>query len=232
MTIKADDVVLCTVKKIEGTTVFVEIDDNGEGSIVMSEIAAGRIRNLREYVVPNKKIVNKVLRIVNNHIELSLRRVTGKEREALTKKYQKEQTFITMLNKTIKNPEQAIKKIKLEYDISEFIEKVRENPKILDNFVSKEESQLITKILSEKKEKEKKVKKIITLKSNSESGIDDIKQILSSKEVEIRYLGGSNFTVSTTGTDFKIANQKLDSAIQEIEKKAKEKKAIIEIKEK
>lgn len=232
MTIKADDIVLCTVKKIEGTTVFVDIDNNGEGSIVMSEIAAGRIRNLREYVVPNKKIVCKVLRIVNNQIELSLRRVTGKERETLTKKYQKEQTFTTMLNKTIKNPQEIIKKIKSEYDISEFIEKARENPKILDNFVSKEEAKLITKILSEKKEKEKRVKKVITLKSNSESGVDDIKQILSNKEVEIRYLGGSNFTIFTIGKDFKEANQKLDSAILEIEKKAKEKKAILEIKEK
>ena len=51
------DVVLCTVTKIEGTSVFVNIEGDGEGSIIVSEIAPGRIRNLRDYVLPNKKIV-------------------------------------------------------------------------------------------------------------------------------------------------------------------------------
>ena len=48
--------VLCTVKKVEKTTVFVEIEGNGEGSMVFSEVAAGRIRNLRDHISPNKKI--------------------------------------------------------------------------------------------------------------------------------------------------------------------------------
>ncbi len=44
--VKEDDIVMCAVKKIEGTAVFVQIENNGEGSIVMSEIAAGSIRNI------------------------------------------------------------------------------------------------------------------------------------------------------------------------------------------
>ena len=31
MELKEDDAVLCTVKKIEGTTVFVSIEEDGEG---------------------------------------------------------------------------------------------------------------------------------------------------------------------------------------------------------
>ena len=82
MELREDDVVMCTVKEIEGTTVFLEIEGNGTGTMVMSEVAAGRIRNLREYVFPKKKVVCKVFKIANGgHIELSLRRVTGKERE-------------------------------------------------------------------------------------------------------------------------------------------------------
>ncbi|MEN9625985.1 MAG: hypothetical protein RL557_313, partial [archaeon] len=56
-------IVLCTVDKIIGTTVFVRIDNNGEGTLTFSEIAPGRIRNLREYVMPGKKIVCKILKI-------------------------------------------------------------------------------------------------------------------------------------------------------------------------
>ena len=93
MEIKEDDVVLCTVKKIQKTTVFVDVEGDGEGSIVMSEIAAGRIRNLREYVTPNKKIVCKVLRFINGHPQLSLRRVTAGERDTVLNRHKKEKTF-------------------------------------------------------------------------------------------------------------------------------------------
>ena len=78
------DLVLCTVDRIVGTVVFVKIkskDKEIEGSIVLSEIAPGRIRNLRDYVVPKKKIVCKILRIKGENIELSLRRVSQKERK-------------------------------------------------------------------------------------------------------------------------------------------------------
>ena len=82
--------VLCTVTKIIGTTVFVKIEDNGEGTIMTSEIAPGRIRNLRDYVVPNKKIVCKILSIDNsNNIHLSLRRVSAKERKEVLEQYSK-----------------------------------------------------------------------------------------------------------------------------------------------
>jgi translation initiation factor 2 alpha subunit (eIF-2alpha) len=81
MVLETGDVVLCTVDRIVGTTVFVHIEGNGEGSIILSEIAPGRIRNIRDYVVPKKKIICKVLRISGDRIELSLRRVTLKEQK-------------------------------------------------------------------------------------------------------------------------------------------------------
>ena len=60
MEFEEGDVVLCTVEKIEGTVVFVNIDGtNKQGTIITSEVAPGRIRNIREYVVPKKKIVSK-----------------------------------------------------------------------------------------------------------------------------------------------------------------------------
>src|SRR3989344_5280243 len=88
------DVVLCTVERIMGTVVFVKIHPSEsnkselEGSIITAEIAPGRIRNLREYVVPKKMIVCKIIRISpdRRHIDLSLRRVTGKEKKEFLEK--------------------------------------------------------------------------------------------------------------------------------------------------
>ncbi len=233
MEIKEDDIVMCTVKKIEGTTVFVEIDEDGEGSIVMSEIAAGRIRNIREYVSPGKKIVCKVLKAAKEHIELSLRRVTAKEKEEIKSKYEKERTLLGMLRAVTKKPEDVLKKIKESHEAAEFIEEARANPQIADKFMPKSEAQTFIKILSEKKEKEKIVKKNIAIKSFSPTGINEIKEILSAaKNVEISYLGSSKFSISAKGRDFKQANHQVLTAIEQIKNKAKEKKMLFDSDEK
>jgi translation initiation factor 2 alpha subunit (eIF-2alpha) len=235
MEIKIDEIVLCTVTKIEGTTVFVSIEECPlKGTIFFSEIAAGRIRNIREYVVPNKKIVCKVLKIQPDHIELSFRRVTGSERDTITERYKQEQTFKTMLKNNINNSEEKVEKIQKTLPLYEFILKAKESPRILDDFFSKEESEKITKIFQEKKEKEKEAKKIFVLKSDSPAGISDIKEILNikTKGTEISYLGSSQFSITCKGKDFKEANQSCLSLLDSISKKAKEKKCFFEIKEK
>jgi translation initiation factor 2 alpha subunit (eIF-2alpha) len=232
MTIKEDDLVMCTVKSLEGTTVFVHIEGDGEGSISLSEIAAGRIRNLREYVVPNKKIVCKVLKIVNNQVQLSLRRVTGNERQEIEERYKKEKSFMSILKTVSKEPEKLAEKIKETKPLWEFFDEARDNPKIIHDVLKKDEAQQLEKILSEKRDKEKEVKRTIIIKSDSNSGVEDIKQILDIKGLDIRYLGSSQFTIIAKGKEFKDADNLIQQALKEIEKKAKQLKAILEIKEK
>lgn len=229
--IKENDIVLCKVKKIEKTTVFVDIEGNGQGSIVLSEIAAGRIRNLRDYVAPNKEVVCKVLKVVGkNNIELSLRRVTAAERNEVLDRSKKTKTFKKIIEKNVKNPKEVLKKIEKLGPLNEIFEQSREDPSILKKIVSKEEFETLSKILAEKREKDKEVKKVIKIKSNSSQGIKDIKEILDIKDVKINYLGSSKFSIAVTAPDFKQANAKIEKAIEEIEKRAKEKEAIIETK--
>jgi translation initiation factor 2 alpha subunit (eIF-2alpha) len=233
MEIKEDDIIMCTVKKMEGTTVFVDIDNGGEGSIVMSEIAAGRIRNIRDYVSPGKKIVCKVLKITKGHIELSLRRVTTKEKDEIKEKHEKERTLLGMLKAATKKPEEILKKIKEVYEAKDFIEEARTTPQIAEKFMPKSEAQTFTKILSEKKEKEKIVKKNIAIKSFSSAGINDLKEVLSTaKNVDVTYLGSSKFSISAKGKDFKQANHHVLTAIEQIKNKAKEKKILFDSDEK
>jgi translation initiation factor 2 alpha subunit (eIF-2alpha) len=233
MELKEDDIVMCTVKKIEGTMVFVDIEENGQGSIVMSEIAAGRIRNIRDYVSVGKKIVCKILKAEKGHLELSLRRVTASEKEKIKEKYEKERTLLNMLKASVKKPEEIFGKIKESYDATEFFEEIKSNPSIIEKFIPKSEVATFTKIFSEKKEKEKEVKKKITIKSISSTGIKEIKEVLQeAKNVEISYLGSSKFSLFAKAKDFKEANQKIQSAIEKIKSKAKEKKLVFEAEEK
>ena len=224
--------VLCTVKKIEKTTVFLEIEGNGEGSMVLSEVAAGRIRNLRDHVAPNRRIVCKILRIENGNIQLSLRRVTGKEKELVLQQYERERNITNMLKAIIKSPEILIDKIKKEYNLIDFFEEAKENPSLLKKFFVKEELEKLSKILIEKLEKEKIVRKIFRLSSNSKNGLSVIKEVLLSIPAKIKYLGSSKFSIEIQAKDFKEANKQLLSALDQIQSKAKQKKALFEIIEK
>lgn len=229
--IKEDDVVFCTVKKIESGSVFVDIDNNGEGSIILPEIAAGRIRNLRAHVTLNKKIVCKVLKVDHNRIELSLRRVTAKEREEVLDNYKKERSLVSLIKTIAKNPEEIIKKIKEVYKISEFLERIKEEPIIAEQFLPKLETQKLLDSLKEKSEKEKIVKRTFTLSTNSPAGLLDIKEILKIAQAKIRYMGSSKFEIQKSAPSFKEAEHALDNLMIEIEKQAKQKHAFFSTKE-
>lgn len=231
MEIKEDDIVRCKVTSIQGATVFLEIEGNGKGMMTMSEVAAGRIRNLREYVFPNKQIICKVLYVSDGHPQLSLRRVTGKEKEEAEKRQKKEKIFRGLLKTITKEPAAMLKEIESKQRLFEFIEEIQIDPKILNNFLNKDEAQRLSELLKKREETERKVKKIITLKTLSESGIEDMQEILQAKDVEISYLGSSQFSISLIDKNFKEANVKLNKILEGIEEKAKEKKATLEIKE-
>jgi len=231
--LKEDDIVLCTVKRTEGTTVFLDIENNGEGTMIFSEVSPGRIRNIREYVFPNKKIVCKVLRLRNGHPELSLRRVTAKEREEVLDRNKKEKTLVNMIKPILKEKTpDIITKIKEKYDLADFLDEARENPEIIKKFITGKQAKELAKIFKEKREKEKEVKQKITLETNAESGLSDIKKSLDIDKAEIRYLGSSNFSISVKAKDYKKANALLENIIEQIKSKAKSLKVDIKVKEK
>lgn len=230
MALKPGDIVLCTVKSIETTSVFVQLDSGEKGSINMSEVAAGRIRNLREFVAPNKKIVCKILEVKPDHLELSLRRVTGKEREEAQEHYKKERIFLSLLKTVTENPEKIKEKIEKTHDFVDFFEQAKTNPSLLTETLSKKDADKLSALLAEKTDKVKKVKKTIMLRTLQSGGLKIIKEILKFPGLNIQYIGSSTFIVEVTGKDFKSANILLEQGLQEIGKKAKEKKVAYEIK--
>ncbi len=231
MIYKEDDLVLATVKGIEGTTVFVELGD-AKGTITLSEVSAGRIRNIREFINVGKKIVCKVLRVKEDHLELSLRRVTAKEREAVLEKHTKERTFRAILLPIFgDNTDQTLEKMAKDHDLAELLDKARDNPTILEKYVSKTHMESLAKILSEKREKDKEIKKIITLKTHDDNGLEGIQEVLATDKADIRYLGSSKFSVTVKEKEFKAANTKMNALLEELKDRAKKKHVVLEIKE-
>ncbi|MFH1802204.1 MAG: hypothetical protein ABH864_02005 [archaeon] len=229
MKFKEDDIVLCKVKKIEGTTVFLEIEGSDvQGSMVLSEVAAGRIRNLRQYVSPNRLIVCKILRKSGDHVEFSLRRVTSREKDVVLDLHKKEKAFRSVLKFVGEDADSVLSKIKVENNLGEFFLAVKEKPSLLEKYISGDKASKVLEVFSEKEGGEKVVERRFTLKSDSAQGIEDIKHILD-VEAEVHYLGSSRFSISFKGKDFREANAKMEEVLGEIEKRAKEKNAELDI---
>jgi translation initiation factor 2 alpha subunit (eIF-2alpha) len=234
MKFEEGDIVLCTVERIDGTNVFVTIEVNGEGIIMTSEIAAGRIRNLRDYVVPKKKIVCKVLRVSGNRVDLSLRRVTQKEQKEILEQYKTEKSYMSVLRTILgENAEEIIKKISEKDKLSNFLEEAKNNPKILEDIVGKENAKRILDITGVQKEKNYFIKKVIILKSLKPNGADLIKKILEDiKNAEVKYISAGHYSIKTESSEIKNADNLLKKIISEVEKSAKKQNMEFDIIEK
>lgn len=228
---KEDDLALVLITGIEGTTIFLELEDKTKGSMILSEVAPGRIRNLREFVTVGKKIVCKVLRVQNNHIELSLRRVSAKERELVLEGYKKEKSFQALLKPILKEKTQEIiEKIAAEHELVEVFDTLKTDQKVLEKYLTKTELEQLKKLVSEKKDKAKEVRKKIFLKTMKDNGLKEIQEVLKTSEAEVHYLGSGMFSIAVTGTDFKQLNAKIEKITADMYKRAKEKAMLVEIK--
>ncbi|MCX6741626.1 MAG: S1 RNA-binding domain-containing protein [Candidatus Pacearchaeota archaeon] len=239
---EADSIVVGVVDRIVGTSVFIKLDPQIEGVINFSEVAPGRIRNIRDYIKIGQRIVVKILRVdpERRHIDLSLRRVSQKERKEALENEKREKELNTILKIVLKDEKKAaeiITKIKIEQTISEFFEKFSEggikesNLRSLD--LNDQESKALFSFLKEKiKEKKAQIKVEFSLHTDAADGIEKIKKILtiSEKNVLIKYLGSPNYSLSIEDKDYKEINKRVKSIFDQIAQKAKAEGALFEMK--
>lgn len=238
------ELVLCTVEKILRTAAFVRLDNyNKTGILVTSEISPGRIYNIRDFVTINKKIVCKVLRVdkATGHIDLSLRRVSIKDRTEMLSKYKKERDALAILSRAIKEKEkldQIITKIKKERSLFDFLQSVKEKPELLGQFgFGPGEKDTTLKLIKERiKAKAIRAKAKISVSASVEdpTGVETVKKALDIKDrkVEVTYLSAPFYLVSAEADSYKEANKLLSDVIEEITKRIKEVGGIIAREEK
>jgi translation initiation factor 2 subunit 1 len=95
------DLVIATIESVMVYGAYANLDEYGKkGFLHVSEISSARIRNVRDYVRENQKMVLKVLRVdvEKGHIDLSLRRVTKRERIEKIKSWKKERKAEALLH--------------------------------------------------------------------------------------------------------------------------------------
>jgi translation initiation factor 2 alpha subunit (eIF-2alpha) len=222
---KEGDIISCKVERVSNTITIVRLPNGKEGTIVSSEIAPGRIKFMRQYVVPNKQIVCKVLEISGDNIQLSLRRVNSKERKEVMQKFKQKQAVEVAFKQILGEDAEKIKeKILEEFEtLNSFVNEARANDKLILEYIPKKEQDSIRKI-TEKKRKNEELKQNIKIKCIEDDGIKRIKEIFDLKDnsLSITYISAGNFKLKLTVEDFKQGKKRMNEILEELEKRAKE----------
>ena len=235
------DLLLCTVSKIYYNSVFVNLDEfpGKSGMIHISEIAPGRIRNIRDYVVEGKKVVCKVLRIdiEKGYIDLSLRRVTeGQKREKIDeiKQEQKAEKIVEHLSKELKKDlndvyTQLSEKLLDTYPtLFNAFQAVAFGEIKLEDSISKDIAKPLSDLIMQRiKPPKVEISGSLAVKTYAPNGITLIKQAFekalkkTKDQVTVSYLGAGKYYFIVTAPDYKEAEVLMKDIIDAITKELK-----------
>ena len=219
------DLVLCKVEKVTNTITFVRLPDNKEGTIISSEIASGRIKLMRQYVIPNKQIVCKILKIDGNNINLSLRRVSSKEKKEVMQSFKQTQATNTAFKQILEDKNETIKEkiLKNFTDLTEFVNSARNDESLILKYIPKDKQNAIKKVIKGK-QKKMELKQTIKIQCTENDGVQRIKKIFSldNYPLSIIYISAGNFNLKLAVKDFKQGKKQMTEIIEKLEKRAKE----------
>jgi len=193
------DLVIATVETVTDYGAYAKLDEyDKKGLLHISEISSSWIRNIRDFVREGQKIVLKVLRIdvEKGHIDLSLRRVTKRERIEKTMSWKRERKGEALLRsvaeKTGLSPEEVYEKagvpVEREYGFYEGFEKVaKEGVEVLTKIGVPEEVAVVFAEVAKERIRLPmvKVKGIVELRCMKPNGVKIIKEaFLTAKKTE------------------------------------------------
>lgn len=237
---ESEELVLCTVTGVNPHSVFCTLDEYGgrTGMIHISEIAPGRIRNIREFVQEGKKVVCKVLQInkEKGHIDLSLRRVNQSQKTNKLNQIKQEQLAEKIVEYAARQQGESV--LTLYNKLSEKIipqfgtifaafEQASQGKLDLETLLDKKIAKILTDAIKTRiKPPEVKIDGNLKLTSYASNGVQEIKEVLNLAEkagVEVRYLGAGTYHLEVKAEDYKEAEKKLKTAIDQITTATEEK---------
>jgi len=193
------DLVIVTVESVTDYGAYVKLDEyDKKGLLHISEISSSWIRNIRDFVREGQKVVLKVLRVdmEKGHIDLSLRRVTKREKIEKIMFWKTERKAETLLRGVAEKTglsldevyEKAGAPMEKEYGLYEGFERVvKEGADVLTKIGIPEELAIaIAEIAKERMHVPMvKVKGIVELRCMKPNGVKIIKEaFLNAKKTE------------------------------------------------
>ncbi len=226
------EIVLCTVTSVQHHSVFCTLDEyNLQGMLHISEVAPGRIRNIREFVKEGKVVVCKVLRVnkERGQVDLSLRRVTDMQRKSKINELKQEQKAEKILEYVAREMKKSVADLykqitppilkEYPYIFLCFDEVVNNNLDLkkfgIDATLAKKLEEIIRQRI---KTPEVIITGTLQLSTYAADGITLIKTALGYFEkagLDVSYLGGGKYRIVAVAKDYKSAEEKLEKPVEE-----------------
>jgi translation initiation factor 2 subunit 1 len=233
------DLVIATVENVTDYGAYVKLDEyNKKGLLHVSEISSSWIRNIHDFVRDGQKVVLKVLRVDldKGHIDLSLRRVTKREKIEKIKFWKKERKAETLIRGVAEKAGLPIEEIyakagtpmENEYGLYESFEKaVKEGPEILTKIgVPEEIAKAIFEIAQERIHVPMvRVRGTIELRCMNPNGVRIIKEaFLNAKKseksvnakVSFYVIAAPKYNVEVLAEDYKHAEDALQKVAEAV----------------
>lgn len=232
------DLVIASIQKVTNYGAYVFLDEyEKEGLLHISEVASGWVRNIRSFIREGQKTVLKVLRVdpEKGHVDLSLRRVTKRERREKILAWKKERKAEGLLRSAAEKLNISVKDVHekagalIEAKFGELyrgLEKTaQEGPEVLLELgVPKKLAAAIVEVVKEKiKPPLVKIKGTLELQCVKPDGVVRIREALMSAQkieklpgtkVRVYVVAPPKYRIEVLAEDYKKAEAVLEKATE------------------
>lgn len=240
------ELVVSSVNRLTGHGAYVVLDEyQKEGFLHISEISSSWVKNIRDFVHEGEKVVLKVLRVDprRRHVDLSLRRVTKRERREkllLWKRNKKVESLLRSASERLGTPLAEIHekaRVPLEEAFGEVYEGLERAARdgvevLLEQGLPKDLAEALTEIAKEKiKISMVKVKGNFRISCSRPDGVHRVRDALLKAKgvkvprgtgIKIYVVSPPKYRIEVTATDYKEANtimkKATETAVDAIEK--------------
>ncbi len=237
------EMVVATVSRIESYGAYVTLDeyDNKEALLHISEISSRWVRNIRNHVRENQKVVLQVLRVdpSKGQVDLSLRRVNKDDRRKKIEQWKKNRKGETLLKQAATDlkmtPEDLFNEIspklnEVNLNLYDALEQAaKKGAKVFtDAGVKEKTADALSNVAKDKiVVKGVTVQGVFEVTAMGSRGIEEIKELFQGlKElgdetesvINIYALGSPKYRVEVTAEDYKKAEFALDRVVKQAEK--------------
>ncbi|MBN1786161.1 MAG: translation initiation factor IF-2 subunit alpha [Candidatus Methanofastidiosa archaeon] len=233
--------VMCTITEIFPYGAMVKLDEYDlDGMIPIREISSSWVKNIRNHVKENQKVVCKVLRVDEDkrHIDLSLRKVTQKQQKAAVRRYKVKKKGNKLLeyfgsqngmpsDQLLDIYNKVLERYTMVYEC--FEEVVAKGEKVLEDLVPPQHIGSLKDIIIANIETPLvEINGELSITCPKGDGVRIIKEdLITARDentsedvsVDIRLLGSPRYSVKIIAPDYKMAESALDNVINQITKK-------------
>ncbi|MBZ9570034.1 translation initiation factor IF-2 subunit alpha [Methanobrevibacter sp. TMH8] len=225
------ELIVATVYKVLGYGAFANLEEyeGKEAFIHISEVSSGWVKNIRDYVRENQKIVARVLRVnpKKGHVDASLKRIREDQRTKKIQQWkveQKAEKFLELAAKSLdKNLDTAYKEVGYKLmdtfgDIYGAFENAAEEGEssLIDEGIDEEWAKTIVDIAKKNiTPPEVHITGYVDIQTFDPNGVDIIKKALKAAEgedIEVQCVGAPRYRITVKSSDYIQAEKNLKAA--------------------